>query len=43
MPDRWWRAMVLAVFLLGGCNANYAFDDGDYRPLGDPQASRRGQ
>lgn len=43
MPDRLWRAMALVVFLLGGCNANYVFDDGDYRPLGDPQASRRGQ
>lgn len=43
MPDRRWRALVLVVFLLGGCSANYVFDDGDYRPLGDPQASHRGQ
>lgn len=43
MPDRLWRASVLVVFLLGGCSANYVFDDGDYRPLGDPQSSRRGQ
>jgi hypothetical protein len=43
MPERPWRALLLAVFLLGGCHANYVFDDGDYRPLGDPQADRRGQ
>lgn len=38
-----WRAVVLALCLLSGCNANYVFDDADYRPLGDPQATRRGQ
>ena len=43
MSDCRWRALVLVVLLLGGCHANYAFDDGDYRPLGDPQAGRRGQ
>ena len=43
MPDRPWRAMVLVVLLLSGCNANYVFDDADYRPLGEPQLSRRGQ
>lgn len=43
MPDRAWRAVVLALCLLSGCSANYVFDDADYRPLGDPQATRRGQ
>ena len=43
MPYGLWRASVLVVFLLGGCTANYVFDEADYRPLGDPQASRRGQ
>lgn len=43
MPDRPWQALMLALCLLTGCNANYVFDDADYRPLGDPQAARRGQ
>lgn len=43
MPVRRWQAVVLVLFVLGGCNANYVFDDGDYRPLGDPQSSSRGQ
>lgn len=43
MPDRLWQAVVLVLCLLGGCNANYVFDDADYRPLGDPQAITRGQ
>lgn len=38
-----WQALVLVLCLLGGCNANYVFDDADYRPLGDPEAMRRGQ
>lgn len=38
-----WPAVVLALCLLAGCNANYVFDDADYRPLGDSQASGRGQ
>jgi hypothetical protein len=38
-----WQAVVLVLCLLSGCNANYVFDDADYRPLGDPQAARRGQ
>ncbi|WP_106803596.1 type VI secretion protein [Pseudomonas sp. S5D5] len=42
MPFRSWRAVVLVLCLLGGCNANYVFDDADYRPLGDPLAARRG-
>ncbi|CAM3138991.1 MULTISPECIES: hypothetical protein [Pseudomonas] len=43
MPDRPWQVVVLVLCLLTGCNANYVFDDADYRPLGDPQATRRGQ
>lgn len=38
-----WQAWVLVLCLLSGCNANYVFDDADYRPLGDPQMTRRGQ
>ncbi|MBP1124057.1 MULTISPECIES: type VI secretion protein [Pseudomonas] len=41
MLDCPWQALVLALFLLSGCNANYVFDDADYRPLGDPQAGTR--
>ncbi|WP_248488065.1 type VI secretion protein [Pseudomonas sp. CYM-20-01] len=42
MPFHPWQALVLALSLLSGCNANYVFDDADYRPLGDPHATRRG-
>ncbi|MDN6863116.1 MULTISPECIES: type VI secretion protein [Pseudomonas] len=38
-----WQAWGLVLCLLSGCNANYVFDDADYRPLGDPQTTRRGQ
>lgn len=37
MPDRPWQVVVLVLCLLTGCNANYVFDDADYRPLGDPK------
>ena len=43
MLFRPWQALVLVLCLLGGCTANYVFDDADYRPLGDPLSSRRGQ
>ncbi|WP_252992471.1 type VI secretion protein [Pseudomonas pergaminensis] len=43
MPFHRWQAVVLVLCLLSGCNANYVFDDADYRPLGDPEAMRRGQ
>jgi hypothetical protein len=43
MPERPWHAVVLVLCLLGGCNANYVFDDAKYRPLGDPQAITRGR
>ncbi|ARB29274.1 type VI secretion protein [Pseudomonas tolaasii] len=43
MPDHPWKAVVLVLCLLGGCSANYAFDDADYRRLGEPQSTVRGQ
>jgi hypothetical protein len=46
MPVFPWRAVLLAIlvsFALGGCNANYKFNDSGYRPLGDPQAVNRGK
>ncbi|MBA1428072.1 type VI secretion protein [Pseudomonas fluorescens] len=43
MPDRPWHVVVLVLCLLSGCNANYVFDDAQYRPLGEPQAVPRGR
>ena len=43
MAGRPWHAVVLVLWLLGGCNANFVFDDAEYRPLGDPQAIIRGR
>ena len=43
MPDRPWQAVVLVLCLLSGCSANYVFDDADYRSLGEPKATTRGQ
>jgi hypothetical protein len=43
MPDRPWHVVVLVLCLLGGCNANYVFDDAQYRPLGEPQAVTHGR
>jgi hypothetical protein len=43
MPVSQWQALMLVLFLLSGCNTNHVFDDGDYRPLGDPQSTGRGQ
>ncbi len=40
-----WRAALLAlltVLVLAGCSGNYKFDDDRYRPVGDPQALKRG-
>ncbi|WP_217477794.1 type VI secretion protein [Stutzerimonas stutzeri] len=36
-------ALVLfaASLALAGCSGNYKFNDDEYRPLGDPQASSR--
>nr|WP_272887407.1 type VI secretion protein [Stutzerimonas stutzeri] len=37
-------ALVLfaASLALAGCSGNYKFNDDEYRPLGDPQVSARG-
>ncbi|WP_455927406.1 type VI secretion protein TagU [Pseudomonas capeferrum] len=43
MPVCQWQALMLVLFVLGGCNTNHVFDNGDYRPLGDPQSISRGQ
>jgi hypothetical protein len=46
MPVFPWRAVLSAILVsltLGGCNANYKFNDSGYRPLGDPQAVNRGK
>lgn len=46
MPVRHWPAVLLALAVLcglAGCSGNYKFNDGDYRPLGDPQAVNRGK
>lgn len=43
MPHRYWPAGLLAlVIALTGCTGNYKFSDDQYRPLGDPQAEKRG-
>jgi hypothetical protein len=34
-------AIALAI-ALAGCTGNYKFSDDQYRPLGDPQAEKRG-
>ena len=46
MPTRYWQAALLTLVVLsglGGCNANYKYNDNTYRPLGDPQAVNRGK
>ncbi|WHS60259.1 type VI secretion protein [Pseudomonas sp. G2-4] len=46
MPVYSWQAVLLTLvvlFGLGGCSANYKFNDSVYRPLGDPQAVNRGK
>jgi hypothetical protein len=43
MPVRAWLTVMLVLCLLGGCSANYVFDDADYRPLGEPKVTIRGQ
>lgn len=43
MPECPWHVVVLALFLLGGCSANYVFDDAEYHSVGDPQAIIRGR
>jgi hypothetical protein len=36
----WSAALLLVVISLAGCSANTKFNDDEYRPLGDPQATR---
>jgi len=46
MPGFSWQIALLTFvmsFALGGCGGNYKIDDGDYRPLGNPQATNRGK
>jgi hypothetical protein len=46
MSVRHWQAVLLTFVVLcglGGCSGNYKFNDGTYRPLGDPQAVNRGK
>lgn len=43
MRDRYWLAGLLTLAIaLSGCSGNYKFSDDEYRPLGDPQAVKRG-
>lgn len=43
MLHRYWPTGLLAlVIVLTGCTGNYKFSDDQYRPLGDPQAEKRG-
>ncbi|EJO94653.1 hypothetical protein A471_06131 [Ectopseudomonas mendocina DLHK] len=45
MLHRYRTAALLALALalaLAGCTGNYKFSDDQYRPLGDPQAEKRG-
>lgn len=46
MSVRHWQAVLLTLVLastVGGCTANYKFNDSTYRPLGDPLAVNRGK
>ncbi|WP_287030650.1 type VI secretion protein [Pseudomonas sp. UBA6310] len=33
---------TLLAMALAGCSGNYRFNDDQYRPLGDPQVTNRG-
>lgn len=35
-----WSVALLLVMSLAGCSANTKFNDDEYRPLGDPRATR---
>lgn len=35
-------ALLVLAIALAGCTGNYKFSDDQYRPLGDPQAEKRG-
>lgn len=36
----WSAALLMLAISLGGCSANHKFNDDEYRPLGDPNATR---
>jgi hypothetical protein len=43
MLKRLWPTTLLALALcLTACSGNYKFNDDQYRPLGEPQAVKRG-
>ncbi|MEH6501110.1 MAG: type VI secretion protein [Pseudoalteromonas distincta] len=39
----WPAALLLLAVSLSACSGNHKFNDGDYRPLGDPQSVKRGE
>tara|TARA_R110002020_G_scaffold120894_6_gene275232 strand:- start:2172 stop:2384 length:213 start_codon:yes stop_codon:yes gene_type:complete len=39
----WPAALLLLVVSLSACSGNHKFNDGEYRPLGDPQSVKRGE
>ncbi|GGC89950.1 type VI secretion protein [Halopseudomonas salina] len=36
----WSAALLMLAISLAGCSANHKFNDDEYRPLGDPKATR---
>lgn len=39
---RYYALALLAALALSACSGNYKFNDDEYRPLGEPQAVKRG-
>lgn len=39
----WPTALLLLAVSLSACSSNHKFNDGDYRPLGDPPSVNRGE
>ena len=42
MQKRYYTLALLAALALTGCTGNYKDSDDQYRPLGEPQAVKRG-
>jgi hypothetical protein len=42
VPKRYYALALLAALALTGCTGNYKYSDDEYRPLGEPQAMKRG-
>jgi hypothetical protein len=42
VPKRYYALVLLAALSLSACSGNYKFSDDEYRPLGEPQAVKRG-